>query len=682
MPNRLQHSLSPYLKQHQDNPVEWWPWSDEAFAEAARRRVPVLLSIGYAACHWCHVMAHESFEDDDIAAYLNEHFVAVKVDREERPDVDSVYMDVLQAMTGQGGWPMTVFLTPDGRPFYAGTYFPSTPRGGMPSFGQLLQAIHQAWQERHEQVVESASSIVGHLDSTGGLARTGVPDQAALDTAVQQLAGTLDETHGGFGGAPKFPPSMVLEFLLRHYARTGDPEALRMVELTGERMARGGIYDQLAGGFARYSVDSAWVVPHFEKMLYDNALLLRAYLSWWRTTGSQLGERIVRETAEFLLRDLRTVEGGFASALDADAPVADGNGSAEGASYVWTPDQLASVLGADDAQAAAALLRVTPEGTFEHGASTLQLPVDPGDAEQWRQWRAALLAARNERPQPMRDDKVVTAWNGLAIAALAEAGAALDEPAWLEAASRCGSLLIQVHGAGTADLRRVSRDGVGGTHPAVLEDHAGAAEGFLALLSATGDPQWLDAARGCAQNIIDRFAAPDGGFYDTAHDAEDERLARVRRPRDPVDNATPSGTSLAAGVLLTLTALTGTSHWREAAEDALTVYRALAHQAPRFAGWALAVSEAAHVGPLEVVIVGEPGRSDTQRLLARARQRMTSGAVVVPAGAAPNDTTTIPLVQGRAMIDGNATAYVCRGFTCRQPTDDPDELDRQLQGAA
>ncbi len=389
MPNRLAESSSPYLLQHADNPVDWWEWGPDAFAEARRRDVPVLLSVGYAACHWCHVMAHESFEDEATAALMNERFVNVKVDREERPDVDAVYMEYVQAMTGQGGWPMTTFLTPEGEAFYAGTYFPPTPRHGMPSFPQLLLAISSTWAERRDEATAAAGRITQALAdrAPAGAAGSTPPTPEELSAAVTRLSASFDPRRGGFGGAPKFPPSMVLEWLLRHHARTGEPSALAMAARTFEAMARGGMYDQLGGGFARYSVDAEWVVPHFEKMLYDNALLLRAYLHWWRATGSPLARRVVEETAEFLLRDLRTPEGGFASALDADT---DG---VEGLTYAWTPAQLTDALGPDDGAWAAALLEVTPSGTFEHGASTLQLLADPDDEGRWAEVRGRLLTA-------------------------------------------------------------------------------------------------------------------------------------------------------------------------------------------------------------------------------------------------------------------------------------------------
>src|SRR5689334_17431524 len=449
MPNRLARSTSPYLRQHAGNPVDWYEWGEEAFAEARRRDVPLLISIGYAACHWCHVMAHESFEDEATAAQMNENFVCVKVDREERPDVDNVYMTATQALTGQGGWPMTVFATPDGRPFYCGTYFPPRPAHGMPAFRQVLAAMADAWREQRAEVEAAGGRVAGAISSRLQLEPAPVSADV-LDRAVAALEGSFDGRRGGFDRAPKFPPSMVLEFLLRHAARTGEERALRMARGTLEAMARGGIHDQLAGGFARYSVDADWVVPHFEKMLYDNALLLRVYLHLWRATGEPWARRVADATAGFLLRDLATPEGGFASALDADTE------GVEGLTYVWTSAQLVEVLGEDDGRWAAEVFAVTPAGTFEHGSSTLQLLRDPDDAARLAGVKQRLFAARAQRPQPARDDKVVTAWNGLAIAALAEHGVLTGAPDSLVAARRAAELLVGTHWV-DGRLRRVSR---------------------------------------------------------------------------------------------------------------------------------------------------------------------------------------------------------------------------------
>jgi uncharacterized protein len=676
MPNRLAGSTSPYLLQHADNPVDWWEWGDDAFAEAGRRDVPVLLSVGYAACHWCHVMAHESFEDEATAALVNAHFVAIKVDREERPDVDAVYMEAVQSLTGQGGWPMTAFLTPTGQPFYAGTYFPPRPAHGMPSFRQVLEAVSRTWAEHRGDVEDAAGRIAGQLGGDrlppGGQGPT--PDRLAA--AVRRLAAEFDAEHAGFGRAPKFPPSMVLEFLLRHHARTGDVQALTMVEATCERMARGGMYDQLAGGFARYSVDRAWVVPHFEKMLYDNALLLRVYAHWWRATGSPLAKRVVTETAEFLLRDLSTPQDGFASALDADTMV-DGR-SVEGATYVWTPTQLVDVLGSDDGEWAAGVLSVTPAGTFEHGSSTLQLRADSDDMERWSRVRSQLLTARRERPQPSRDDKVVAAWNGLAIAALADAGAFLQRPEWVEAAVDCADLLVRVHLDDHGRLARASRDGRAGPHPGILEDHADVAEGLLALVAATGDPVWLSFAEQLVDVVITHYARPAGGFFDTADDAIDSRLALVKRPQDPTDNATPSGLSAAAGALLTFSAYTGSALHRDAAERALPVYDVLADQAPRFAGWGLAVAEALAAGPAEVAVVGSPDDAATAALYRTALLGTSPGAAVVAGDPHDAASQAVPLMRDRPLVGGRPAAYVCRQFVCAAPTTDPARLAAEI----
>ncbi|MFF4743057.1 thioredoxin domain-containing protein [Streptomyces sp. NPDC047980] len=673
--NRLAGVTSPYLLQHADNPVDWWPWTPEAFEEARRRDVPVLLSVGYSACHWCHVMAHESFEDDDTAAYLNEHFVSVKVDREERPDVDAVYMEAVQAATGQGGWPMTVFLTPGAEPFYFGTYFPPAPRHGMPSFRQVLEGVTAAWADRRGEVDEVAGKIVrdlaGRALAYGG---QGTPGEEELAQALLGLTREYDPAHGGFGGAPKFPPSMVLEFLLRHHARTGAEGALQMAADTCEAMARGGIYDQLGGGFARYSVDREWVVPHFEKMLYDNALLCRVYAHLWRVTGSDLARRVALETADFMVRELRTPEGGFASALDADSALPDGSGKhEEGAYYVWTPGRLREVLGEEDAEFAMRYFGVTEEGTFEHGSSVLQLPQDAGvsDAGRVSSVRERLLAAREQRPRPGRDDKVVAAWNGLAIAALAEVGGYFDRPDLVERATEAADLLVRLHLDDGARLTRTSRDGRAGANAGVLEDYADVAEGYLALASVSGEGAWLEFAGFLLDIVLDRFTGPEGQLYDTAHDAE--RL--IRRPQDPTDNAAPSGWSAAAGALLSYAAHTGSEAHRTEAERALGVVKALGPRAPRFIGWGLAVAEALLDGPREVAVVGAPG-DDGMRNLHRAALLGTAPGAVVAAGAPGSDE--FPLLADRPLVDGKPAAYVCRHFVCAAPVTEVEALRGEL----
>jgi uncharacterized protein YyaL (SSP411 family) len=645
MPNRLAAATSPYLLQHKDNPVDWWQWGDEAFADAKARGVPILLSVGYAACHWCHVMAHESFEDDEVAAYMNQHFVNIKVDREERPDVDAVYMEATQAMTGQGGWPMTALLTPAGEPFFCGTYFPPQDGRGMPSFRRVLESVVTAWDTRREEIEAAGADVVSELArrSLSPVAGHGVTIEQ-LDAAARDLSGHHDDRWGGFGGPPKFPPSMVLEFLLRHHARTGDQRSLDMVAITCERMARGGMYDQLAGGFARYSVDAHWVVPHFEKMLYDNALLARVYAHWWRSTGSPLAGKIALETCDWMLGDLLTEQGGFAASLDADTE------GEEGRFYVWTPDEVGPW--------AAKLFDVTTEGTFEHGRSVLQLLADPApdDLARYAEERARLLEIRTTRVAPGRDDKVVAAWNGLAIAALAECGVLFDRPDLVEAATGCATLLADLHLV-DGRLRRVSRQGVVGIPVAVLEDHGDLAEGLLTLHQVTGERRWLDLAEQLLETALEHFGDGSGGFYDTADDAE----TLVRRPRDPTDGATPAGLSSLAQALVTSAALTANPDRREAAERALGGVAPIVEQQPRFAGWSAAAAEALAAGPLEVAVVGSPE-------LARIARLVTSpGAVVVTGGDSP-------LLADRPA----GAAYICRESVCDAPTTDAATLAARL----
>jgi uncharacterized protein YyaL (SSP411 family) len=672
MVNRLADATSPYLLQHAGNPVDWFEWGDEAFDEARRRDVPVLLSVGYAACHWCHVMAHESFEDPTTAEQMNAGFVNVKVDREERPDIDSVYMEAVQAMTGSGGWPMTAFLTPQGRVFYAGTYFPREPRGQMPAFSQVLAAVTDAWRSRRDEVESTGRRIAEQLAARAVVSGPRPPRGDELDAAVTAIAAEYDHVHGGFGTQPKFPPSMALQWLLRHHHRTGRTQALQMVAGTCEAMARGGMYDQLAGGFARYSVDRGWVVPHFEKMLYDNALLLRAYLHWFSAAGAPLAERVVRETAEFLLRDLRTADGAFASALDADT---DG---VEGLTYVWTPSELVDTLGAEDGPWAAELLQVTARGTFDQGASTLQLRHEPDDPDRWQDVRARLLAARARRRQPIRDDKVVASWNGLAVAALAEAGVLLDEPTWTEAARSAAALLVDVHWDGSR-LARVSRDGAVGAPPGVLEDYACLADGLLVLGGVTGQPRWLSAATRMVDAALEVFV--DGEqVYDTAADATDERLGR--RPTDPTDNAYPSGRSAFAHALLRAAAVTGEARYRSAGEAALGTAQALATRAPRFVSWALAAAETALVGPVEVAVVGEADDVSAAALLRAALRHAPPGSVVVAGAPDPDGVSDVPLLRHRDLVEGQPAVYVCRGFVCRVPVTTADGVAAELATAS
>jgi uncharacterized protein YyaL (SSP411 family) len=648
--NRLRNSTSPYLLQHADNPVDWWPWSDEAFAEAARRDVPVLLSVGYAACHWCHVMAHESFEDPETAALLNEHMVAVKVDREERPDVDAVYMTATQAMTGQGGWPMTVVMTPAKEPFFCGTYLP------RPHFRQLVTDLSRAWRTHHDDVTDRATQIAAALAQNAVATAQALRGEAgspqlgpSAAAAVQGLRRDYDAARGGFGGAPKFPPSMVLEFLLRHHERIADTEALAMAEATCEAMARGGMYDQLGGGFARYSVDAGWVVPHFEKMLYDNALLARVYAHLWRRTGSALAGRVAGQTCDWMLRELRTAEGGLASSLDADSE------GEEGKFYVWRPDELRAVLGPEDGDFAAGAFGVTEDGTFEHGASVLQRLTEPADLERLARVSDALLAARGTRVRPGRDDKVVAAWNGMAISALAE----------------CGSLLAGLHLSG-GRLIRTSRDGTAGDTAGTLEDYACVAEGFLTLSGVTGEARWLRLAADLLEVALGSFGDGEGGFYDTAADGE----ALIFRPADPADNATPSGAFALAGALLSYAALTGSARHREAAEGALGVLPGIAARYPRAGGAGLSAAEAILSGPAEIAVVGAPQDDRTRALHQTALHAAPPGAVLAlgdgsqPIGAEGG----VPLLDGRGLVNGAPAAYVCRQFTCQAPVTTPDQL--------
>jgi len=703
--NRLHDATSPYLLQHAGNPVDWWPWCDEAFEEARRRDVPILLSVGYSACHWCHVMAHESFEDPATAALMNEQLVSIKVDREERPDVDAIYMTATQALTGQGGWPMTVFMTADREPFYCGTYFPTG------TFQQLIRGVAKVWAEDRAGVAGQAKKISAALaeraaEGVGALRAkdsppAGLADLAGLAgewdpagpaagrlaevsaTAASLLAASYDGARGGFGSAPKFPPSMVLEFLLRQHTRE-DPgdRSLRMAAQTMAAMARGGLYDQLGGGFARYSVDAAWVVPHFEKMLYDNALLARDYAHLWRLTSAPLARRVAGETCDWMVRELRTPEGGLASALDADSE------GEEGKFYVWTPAGLTETLGQADGEFAAGVFGVTSAGTFEHGRSVLQLPADPEDPDRFARIRAALLDARDRRVRPGRDDKVVAAWNGLAIAALAETGLLLGRPDLIEAATGVATLLAQTHThepadllppgeeAGAAQLRlaRTSRDGVAGPSAGLLEDYACVAEGFLVLSGVTGESRWVDLAGRLLETALVRFADGQGGFFDTADDGE----PLLYRPADPTDNATPSGTFAVAGALLSYAALTGSARHREAALAALGPLEVIAGRFPQAAGAGLAVAEALLAGPAEIAIAGPPGDPRTAELHTAALRAAPPGAVIALGDG--TGESPIPLLAGRELVNGNPAAYVCRNFTCRMPVTDSAALASALSG--
>jgi uncharacterized protein len=665
--NRLASATSPYLLQHADNPVHWWPWSDKAFAAAAERQVPVFLSVGYAACHWCHVMAHESFEDPQTASMINDNFVAIKVDREERPDVDAVYMQATQALTGQGGWPMSVFLTPDRKPFYAGTYFPPTPRHGLPSFPQVLRAISEAWRDRRSELLISASEIVRQLSKQPAFAGADPLTRADCEEALSILQQEFDPTYGGFGRAPKFPPSMVLEALLRD----GGEPAMFMAGRTLEAMGRGGIYDQIGGGFARYSVDAGWVVPHFEKMLYDNALLLGAYTHWWRRTRNPLAERIVTETVTWLLRELRTEQGAFASSLDADSK--DDHGELrEGAYYVWTRDQLVEALGAEEAAWTAEVFSVTQEGTFEHGASTLQLRSEH-DQARLSKIRERLRITRDQRSRPGRDDKVVAAWNALLVDALVQAAMVFARSDWLQIATEAAEYVWQLHWQ-DGRLRRTSRAGVAGEAFGILEDYAAFALAAVRLAAVHAEPMWLTRAEQLLDVIMKQFDDPTGGLFDTAADAEQ----LYARPQDPTDNATPSGLSAAVHALRLMTELTGEDRYAARADRAAASASELVRRAPRFAGWLLAdaISQTSDRGPVQVAIVSADAAA-REELVRTAHQLAPAGSVVV---AGMPDQPGLVLLADRPMINNLPTAYVCRQFVCKLPVTSVDDLASQLQG--
>ena len=663
--NRLADETSPYLRQHADNPVDWYPWGDEAFTAARRDDKPVLLSVGYSACHWCHVMAHESFEDPEIAALMNELFVNIKVDREERPDVDEIYMEAVQALTGQGGWPMTVFLTPDGRPFFGGTYFPSTRRGGMIAFPELCQRIDELWRTRRPDVDSQAGQLTSALGRSALVEPAdGSPGADALEAAIKELRQQHDD-RGGFGGAPKFPQAMSLDLLLRALARrpVPDPDVQGVVETSLDAMASGGIYDHLGGGFARYSVDAVWLVPHFEKMLYDQALLVRAYLHAWQALGHERYRQVLDETVGYVLRDLRHPEGAFFSAEDADSE------GEEGRFYVWTPDQVVAALDGDRdlADEVMAFYGVTPGGNFE-GRTILNRihargrgAVDLARPPRIEEARGRLFAARENRVRPGLDDKVLTEWNGLMLAALAEAAAATGRRDWLDAAVGTGEFLLRSLRRGDGRWLRSWQASGGARHLAYAADHAALVDAFVRLAEATGQARWIDAACSTADTMLDLFWDDErGGLFTTGSDAE--RL--VARNKDLMDNATPSANSLAAVALLRLAALRGEERYREGAEQILRLAGSLATQHPTAFGHLLAAVDLAVNGIDEVVVAG-----DRPDLVAVVRSRFLPGAVLAWGERYPS-----PLWEGRD--DGRA--YVCRNYACRLPAEDPEALVAQL----
>ena len=668
MSNRLANETSPYLLQHAHNPVDWYPWSDEAFARARERDLPVFLSIGYSACHWCHVMERESFENEETARILNEDFVSIKVDREERPDVDSIYMQAVQMMTGHGGWPMSVFLTPDGKPFFAGTYFPPEERHGMPSFRRVLEHVAGIFRSRRAEVEEASDEVRTALSSQMRVrGAAGAIDHAGLTAAAQRIAASYDPVHGGFGGAPKFPPSMSLDFLMQ-VAHRDEASAARLREIVVEtltKMARGGIYDQIGGGFHRYSVDAKWLVPHFEKMLYDNALLARLYTRAWQWTKEPLFARIASETLGFVMREMTSPDGAFYATQDADSE------GEEGKFYVWTRAEVMEVLGSEEGRVFCALYDVTDRGNWE-GHNILNVPRPPesvvadlgitldqlGDIA--ARGKCKLYGRREERIRPGRDEKMLSGWNGWMLAAFAEAALAFGKDEYVVAArSNAEFLLSRIDGDG----RLIRHAKI----PGLLEDYSGAAWGLTLAYEATEDRRFLDAARGLAGQILDRFADPEnGGFYDTPVDHE----KLITRPKDLFDNATPAGTSVTCELLLRLALLFGEETYAAAASDALDSVWPLAQKYPSGFGFSLGAAEWRASQPREVAITGAGPK--------KAALRAAVGSEFLPhrvlvSGAASAD---LPLMEGRPA--DRDTAYVCVGYACQEPTNDPERLRELL----
>lgn len=682
MPNRLANETSPYLLQHRDNPVDWYPWGPEALERARAQDRPILLSVGYSACHWCHVMEHESFEDEETARLMNDWFVPVKVDREERPDIDSIYMSAVQQMTGHGGWPMTVFITPDGEPFYGGTYYPKEPRYGMPSFQQVLAGVHDAWVNRRDAVGQSARALTDAVrENTDLRPPAGSVDASVLDRAFQSLETRFDEGWGGLAGAPKFPQPLALEFILRYWKRTGNADALRFVEVTLRRMASGGIYDHLGGGFARYSVDAHWLVPHFEKMLYDNALLVRVYLHAWQATGAPEYRAVAEDVLRWVINEMTSPEGGFYSALDADSE------GEEGRFYLWTPAQVDEVLGAEDGAVVRAWWGVTEEGNFEgrtilhawrsvEGAAQEAGVTPERLMETVSRARPLLYEARSHRVWPGLDDKVLTSWNAMMLHAFADAARATGEEMYRQIAVRSAEFLLgrlRVDGR----LMRTYKEGGSARIPAFLEDHALLADALIALYEATFDARWLREARALADEVIARFwDEGEGVFHDTAADAE----ALVVRPRDLWDNATPSGTSAATLMLLRLGEMTGEEGYRAVAERVLGGMAEVAARAAAGFGNLLSAVDFHLSTPTGIAIVGTPGEAETDALLAVAARAYLPNAVTALRRPEEDDGdgALIPLLRDRPMIGGRATAYVCERLACQMPVHEPAALAAQL----
>ncbi len=681
MSNHLSQENSPYLLQHADNPVDWYPWGPEALALAGEQDKPILLSIGYAACHWCHVMAHESFEDQETAAIMNQHFVNIKVDREERPDLDSIYMSAVQAMTGQGGWPLTAMLTPRGEPFYGGTYFPPQPRYGMPSFQQLLLGVAEAWENRREEVLGHAAELTSHIarnfafDGAGGAQVTA----ATLEAAAAKISAEFDRRFGGFGGAPKFPPSMTLEFLLRMHLENGDRQLLAIVEETLNRMAYGGIYDQVGGGFARYATDERWLVPHFEKMLYDNALLSRVYLHAWQVTGSPLYRRVVQETLDFVLRELTDEQGGFYSSYDADSE------GVEGKFYIWDLAEFQAVVG-ENASLIGSYFGVSQGGNWE-GSNILNVPVEPARfAEQngitldsldqlLGEAKEKLYQVRKGRVWPGLDDKVLTAWNGLMMASFAEAGRLLGRADYTAAAVKNAQFIYDKMRDQNGRLLRSWKSGASAKYNGYLEDYAYLADGLLALYQTVFDERWYSWADELAQLINTHFADPaGGGFYDTSDDHE----TLLQRPKNIQDNAVPSGSAMALHVLAKLSLYSGDgAYWDQSEAMVDAASQLLAAYPTAFAHW-LAAAHFINGSPRELALIGDLESADTASLLGALNETYRPNLVTALGG----DRSQIPLLRHRSMIGDAATAYLCRGFSCKLPVTEPATLRRLLDEPA
>ena len=679
MPNRLINETSPYLLQHAHNPVDWYPWSQEALDRATAEGKPILLSIGYAACHWCHVMERESFENEAIAMQMNEHFICIKVDREERPDLDSIYMQAVQALTGRGGWPLTTFLTPEGKPFYGGTYFPPEDSATMPGFPRLLWAVADAYRNRRVEVLRAANDLTRSIQAatlSSGPQETLSPD--LLAQAYTTLASRYDAKEGGFGAAPKFPQPMPLEFLLRYHHRTGDPHALRIAEHTMQAMAFGGIYDHLGGGFHRYSTDGQWVVPHFEKMLYDNALVAYLYLQAYQLTGKPLYRRVAEETLDYLLREMRHPQGGLFSSQDADSE------GVEGKYFVWTPTEIFHQLGDRDADLLCLCYGVTAEGNFE-GENILRLPTPPNDvAEALGMTEEALLAAlrpiknrllevRRERVPPLTDDKVITSWNALALRAFAQAGLVLDNPTYLQAAEQTGAFLLeQLYQEGR--LLRTWKDGRASLR-GYLEDYAFLVLGLLALHEATFSHRWLQAAKGLADQMLELFWDSQ---HQTLFDVGKDHEPLAVRPREVFDNATPSGSSAAAEALLRMATLTGDQSYRQKATlllESASSYFAVYSMG--FGQWLNALD--LHLAePLEIAVLGKRKDPGTAALLQTVVSRFLPDKTLVGRDPADPNPFPTPILEGRGAVDGRATAYVCHDYACQLPTADPQVLAEQL----